>query len=171
MLPQFRGSYRGSLLAAEPSKVHFEKSISLPHPLQICAFLNSSEKISFSFPHSGHLHTNDRRSLKLSHPGQCAGVFIIPSLFDHGHVSNPLITIQNPDAARGQSVFRPRFFDGQFALVPGTATGAKNFHFLLGADVFLLHGRRRNERYISTCALRTLTADNVSFPFSHLPSP
>jgi len=71
--------YRGSLLAAEPSKLHFEKSISLPHPLQICGLLNSSEKISLSFPHSGHLHTNDCRSLKLSHPGQCAGVFIIPS--------------------------------------------------------------------------------------------
>jgi hypothetical protein len=86
--------YLGSLLDAEPCRVHLEKSISLPHPEQICTLLNSSEKISFSFPHSGQLKTNERKCLRLSQPGQCAGVFISPPSAE-SPVSFPIIPHEN----------------------------------------------------------------------------
>ncbi len=54
--------------------VHFVKSISLPHSEQVCFWLNSSEKISFSSPQLGHLQVKAFRCLKSSNPGQCWGV-------------------------------------------------------------------------------------------------
>jgi hypothetical protein len=59
------------------SRVHWVKSIFSPHPLQVCSFSNSSEKISFSFPQFGHLHVKAFKSLNCSHPGQCWGVVMI----------------------------------------------------------------------------------------------
>lgn len=55
-----------------------------PHPSHLCAFSNSSEKISFSALHFGHLQTNDCKCLKLSKPGQCWGV-VIESSFRRFH--------------------------------------------------------------------------------------
>src|SRR4030067_2185089 len=60
-------------------KVHFVKSISCLQPLQVCFLLNSSEKISTSFPQVGHLHMKDFRPLNCSNPGQCCGVLIATS--------------------------------------------------------------------------------------------
>ena len=54
---------QGAADPASPLRVHWLKSMGLPHPLQLCARSNSSEKISFSWPHSGHLHVNDLRFL------------------------------------------------------------------------------------------------------------
>jgi hypothetical protein len=58
------------------SSEHFVKSISSLHPLQTCVLSNSSEKISVSLPHFGHLHEKDFRFLNCSNPGQCCGVDI-----------------------------------------------------------------------------------------------
>jgi hypothetical protein len=74
-----QSSQRGSRSPALPSGVHLEKSISFLQTEHKCALLNSSEKISFSLPQSGHLQTKELKLLKLSHPGQCAGVFMISS--------------------------------------------------------------------------------------------
>ena len=52
----------------------------LPQPLHLCCLSNSSEKISFSSPHSGQEQTNDFRCLLLSQPGQCCGVVMATSL-------------------------------------------------------------------------------------------
>ena len=56
-------SYRGVGSDAPPVRVHFVKSISFWHPLQVCFLSNSSEKISASFPQLGHLHIKDFRFL------------------------------------------------------------------------------------------------------------
>jgi hypothetical protein len=73
--------YRGSEVAPDASIVQRVKSISLPHPLHTCFLSNSSEKISFSLPQSGHLQEKDSRFLNLSNPGQCSGVVILGFLF------------------------------------------------------------------------------------------
>jgi hypothetical protein len=75
-----RSLYLGAADPAVPSIEHLLKSISCLHPGQMCCLLNSSEKISFSFPQPGHLHTKELKFLKFSYPGQCAGVFILSSL-------------------------------------------------------------------------------------------
>jgi hypothetical protein len=59
--PFFQFPYRGSVFLADPSMVHWVKSMGFPHPLQVWGLLNSSEKISFSFPHSGHLQIKELR--------------------------------------------------------------------------------------------------------------
>ncbi len=59
--------------------VHLLKSIGLWHLPQVCCLSNSSEKISFSAPHSGHLQIKDFRLLFCSNPGQCFGVVISSS--------------------------------------------------------------------------------------------
>ena len=46
--------------------------------------------------------------------------------------------------------------------------GAKDFHLLFRTYEFLLHGLRRKERYVPACALRALSADNVSSSLNHL---
>jgi len=74
-------------------------------------------------------------------------------------------------APLGRLGFRPLFFYDQFAFVLGSATRAKDFHLLSRTDILLFHDLRHNERHIATRALRTLTSDCVSFPFSHLPPP
>jgi len=56
--------------------VHCEKSICSLHCGQVCGRSNSSEKISFSLPHFGHLQIKDERFLLASNPGQCIGVLI-----------------------------------------------------------------------------------------------
>jgi hypothetical protein len=77
--------YRASSFRASLSSVHFVKSIGFPHPLQVWGRLNSSEKISFSLPQSGHLQVKDFKLLRSSNPGQCCGVVmllvILASLF------------------------------------------------------------------------------------------
>lgn len=59
-----------------PDQTHFLKSIGCLHLLQVCSRLNSSEKISFSVPHCGHLQVKSARLLNVSNPGQCCGVVI-----------------------------------------------------------------------------------------------
>jgi hypothetical protein len=54
----FFKSYLGSLLPPEPSMEHWVKSMGLPQDWHLCGLSNSSEKISFSAPHSGHLQVN-----------------------------------------------------------------------------------------------------------------
>jgi hypothetical protein len=49
---------------APPSRVHWVKSMALPHFAQVWSLLNSSEKISLLSPHSGHLQIKDFRFLK-----------------------------------------------------------------------------------------------------------
>jgi hypothetical protein len=61
---------------AEDSIVHRLKSIGFPQPEQVWGLLNSSEKISFSLPHSGHLHRKELRFLNSRNPGQWTGVFV-----------------------------------------------------------------------------------------------
>jgi hypothetical protein len=56
---------------AAASGLHFEKSIFSPQAVQLRGRSNSSEKISFSFPHSGHLHMKEDKDLNCSNPGQC----------------------------------------------------------------------------------------------------
>lgn len=63
-------------LFVEPPMLHFVKSTGFLQPGQVCGLLNSSEKISISLPHSGHLHSTDDRFLNCSHPGQLFGVLI-----------------------------------------------------------------------------------------------
>jgi hypothetical protein len=53
------------------SMVHLEKSIGSLHPEHDRGLSNSSEKISFSLPHFGHLQVNDVKFLCVSNPGQC----------------------------------------------------------------------------------------------------
>ncbi len=67
----------GALPCQEPESVHCVKSISFPQDLQVCFLSNSSEKISISAEHEGHLQANDFRFLNCSNPGQCFGVVII----------------------------------------------------------------------------------------------
>jgi hypothetical protein len=64
---------------ASPDNVHCAKSIGFPQSLQVCGFSNSSEKISFSLPHAGHLQVKDFRFLNDAYPGQCWGVDMISS--------------------------------------------------------------------------------------------
>ena len=71
--------HRGEAADAPALSVHFVKSISWLQPLQICLLLNSSEKISISFPQLGHWQTNDFRFLNCSNPGQCCGVLMTTS--------------------------------------------------------------------------------------------
>jgi hypothetical protein len=67
---------RGAPDFAEPDREHCEKSMISLHLPQVWGLSNSSEKISFSSPHLGHLQTNDSRFLKLANPGQWAGVLV-----------------------------------------------------------------------------------------------
>ena len=55
--------YRGDTSCPSASMLHLVKSIGFPHPEQVCWRLNSSEKISFSFPQLGHLQVNELRFL------------------------------------------------------------------------------------------------------------
>lgn len=55
--------------------------------------------------------------------------------------------------------------------MPGATARAKDFHLLLGADEFLLHGLGSKERYIATGALRTFAMNCVSLLLGHLLSP
>jgi hypothetical protein len=48
-----------------PSRVHWVKSMALPHFAQVWFLLNSSEKISLLSLHSGHLQIKDFRFLKV----------------------------------------------------------------------------------------------------------
>ena len=94
---------------ASASKEHFVKSISSPHPLQVCFLSNSSEKISVSFPQLGHLQTKDCKCLNASKPGQCCGVVIIetPKIY-YSLISCPghlLFTIYLPCHAPGKWYF------------------------------------------------------------------
>ncbi len=61
-------------MPACPSSLHWLKSIWALHFLHVWGRSNSSEKISFFSPHSGHAQINDLRSLKFVKPGQCCGV-------------------------------------------------------------------------------------------------
>ena len=55
--------YDATVEAAEPESVHWVKSISFPQDLHVCFLSNSSEKISTSFEHEGHLQENDFKFL------------------------------------------------------------------------------------------------------------
>jgi len=50
-------------LQTHPSSLHWVKSISLLHLSHLCVLPNSSEKISFFAPHSGHVHVKDFKLL------------------------------------------------------------------------------------------------------------
>lgn len=72
-------NYRGVPFRPLPERVHWLKSTGLPHLGQLCSVSNSSEKISISWPHSGHLQINVSSSLNCSKPGQCRGVVMVSS--------------------------------------------------------------------------------------------
>jgi hypothetical protein len=55
--------YQGDVEDPDPSRVHLLKSIGLPHLSHLWVLLNSSENISFSSPHSGHLQENEDKFL------------------------------------------------------------------------------------------------------------
>jgi hypothetical protein len=78
--------HRGPIVPASLSKVHLVKSMGFLQAAQRCSRLNSSEKISFSLPQFGHLHTKDFKFLRSCMPGQCMGVVMAYLLF-YGLVS------------------------------------------------------------------------------------
>ena len=66
------------VLSSPPAcQEHLVKSTGCLHLVHLCSRLNSSENISISAPHSGHLQRKDERFLKFSNPGQCVGVVIV----------------------------------------------------------------------------------------------
>jgi hypothetical protein len=60
----------------EASMVHRLKSIGFPQREQVWDRLNSSEKISFSLPHSGQVQMKELKFLSSWNPGQCVGVLV-----------------------------------------------------------------------------------------------
>jgi len=71
---------RGEILLPSPCISHVAKSMDSPHPLQLWERSNSSEKISFSWPHFWHLQINALRFLKSAYPGQCCGVEVLSAI-------------------------------------------------------------------------------------------
>jgi hypothetical protein len=67
----------GVVLPASPVSWQDAKSIGFPQDAHRWVLSNSSEKISFSSPHSLHLQVKDFKCLKLAYPGQCCGVVVM----------------------------------------------------------------------------------------------
>jgi hypothetical protein len=63
MLRGARQDHRGPYLPAEDASSHWLKSMDRPHCEQVWVRSNSSEKISFSWPHWGHLQMKAFRFL------------------------------------------------------------------------------------------------------------
>ena len=93
--------------------------------------MNSSENISFSCPHSGHVQIKDFKCLLASKPGQCCGV-VIASSSEHGRSCNRLALQPAPDLS---DFGRIDLFDpGVLALtraVRGVAAVVQEFALLL----------------------------------------
>ncbi len=67
---------RGDRSSPLASRLHRLKSMGFPQPAHLCGRSNSSEKISTSLAHSGHLQTKELKFRSLSNPGQCIGLLV-----------------------------------------------------------------------------------------------
>jgi hypothetical protein len=166
------GAHLGAAVPPDPEGLHLVKSICLLQPLQMCGLSNSSEKISFSRPHSGHLQVNDCNPLNCSHPGQCSGVvmeiLLLVLVLASGSGAAKFLNFTPNSWQEGFSYpFRTTalfvcFVFFHLPLVFCSASRTKNLHFFLRADILFRQGLGAQKTHIPAGTLRAFAFHYVS---------
>jgi len=88
--------------------VHRLKSIVFPQREQVWDRLNSSEKISFSLPHSGQVQMKELKFLSPWNPGQCVGVLVFCGMQSSFFLTHFCILVVLLENFKGRTRGKPR---------------------------------------------------------------